>query len=152
MSRKQAFCCSWRWNQTLHIYKDLITPTSSLPVSNPILGPVTVLRVTTNFLWVHPPNSMNSRCIKIFERPQVWLAIWQPSFVHRSTSFKTFFLIHTWECPCLWSLVFWTSNLPALLFILSSLNFLVDVYEGLFIGCLLGLAQAWDLWPKPLQL
>ena len=80
--------------------------------------------------------------LKVFKRPQVWLATWKPpSFVHwSSTSFKysmMFFLTHTLECPWLWSLILWSSNQLVLFFFQDSLTVLVDGYEKLLMNCLL---------------
>ena len=72
-----------------------------------ILGPVYMPRVTILSPLSSFSSLMNSRCVKVFERPYTWLAVWQPSSLLWSTSpicNCSVFLIHT----CFLAYVLWS--------------------------------------------
>ena len=130
----------WQRVSTYLCLKSLITAHwYLLPLSIcTILGLVSMPGVTIFSPLSSFSSLMNSRCVKVFERPYTWLAIWQPSSLLWSTSpicNYSVFLIHT----CFLASVLW-AFVPS-----SVLAFLDELYENLLMGCFCVLQQSWAL-------
>ena len=129
----------------IHVSK-IIDHFSLLPLSIcTIIGHVCIPGVTILSPLSSFSSLMNSRCVKVFERPYTWLAVWQASSLLWSNSlicnFSVFF-IHTWFLEYVLS-----AFVPS-----SVLAFLDELYRKLLKGYFYEIQQSWASFPRPLQL